>query len=283
MARPPGTFIAPHLHPASLFRNATMTFACIEDWKKSARIQKEGRTIVPPPLETWQWLPKLYDVERYFGEMGDSDPGPWANDFEATLDYRGVCNGFWSCDQPLSEKRRGICIPDLKQGGERYWTTQEWDKVFKLWADFYSNPKLGKVGQNYVGYDVGYKPFHTHSLLWTCYKLTCVGIVGDTLAAHHVLYAELKHSLGFQASTATDMSPFKQEVHQAYKEELNAEELAALGGSLDPADVDDFDEDRGADFYARILDRPDKQTRVYNLDDCFSTAVIWPKLEREMA
>ena len=278
--RPPGAFIAPHLHPAALFRNATLTHASIEDWKKSARIQREGRTIVPPPLEPWQWLPKLYHVERYFGEMGDSDPGPWANDFEATLDYHPVCNGFWSCHDTLN--RRGICIPKLQQGGSEYWTHSEWDVVFRLQREFYENPKLGKVGQNYVGYDCGYPPFHTQSLIWLAWKIRVVGIVGDTLAAHHVLYAELKHSLSFQASTCTDMSPFKQEVHQAYQSDLSAEELEASGGRLDEED-EDFDEDRGASFYARILDRPDKQTRVYNLDDCFSTAIIWPKLERAMA
>lgn len=69
LPRPPGTFILPVLHPASFFRNQVLAFTGVEDWKKAVRVQRDGPTIVHPPIEEWQWRPTLQDVERYFAAM----------------------------------------------------------------------------------------------------------------------------------------------------------------------------------------------------------------------
>src|SRR5689334_5797868 len=114
MARPPGTFILPMLHPATFFRNQTLAFTGVEDWKKAVRVQREGPTVVHPPIEEWQWRPTQENVEGYFDRMDPrEDPGPWSIDFEATVEREVVCLGIWSCHEPTTH--RGICIPFLSQ------------------------------------------------------------------------------------------------------------------------------------------------------------------------
>lgn len=253
----PGIFHLPTIHPAKLFRNQTLQFACVEDWKKAARVQQEGPTRVPPPFEEWQWMPTLQHVTEFLSDTWFTN-GPWAIDFEATLDRRVVCLGIWCCTRPT--ERRGICIPFLKQGGGSYWSCEEEVTVMKHVRAFFEEPIIEIVGQNIVGYDTGYPPFNGRSLIKQAWDIDVQGIVGDTLAAHHTCFPELRHSLAFQASIATDMPPFKIEV---WEED-------------DDSDVDEND-------WARILDRPDKKLRTYNLCDAFSTAMIWNGLVKEMA
>ncbi len=256
----PGIFHLPTIHPAKLFKNQTLQFACVEDWKKVARIQAEGPTRVPPPFEDWQWQPTFENVALFLDGIlrQGADLGPWSIDFEATLDRRVVCLGIWSCDRPT--ERYGLCIPFLQQGGGSYWSCEDESKVMQLVREFFTREDIGIVGQNIVGYDTGYPPFNTRSLIKLAWDIDVRGIVGDTLAAHHTCFAELRHSLAFQASIATDMPPFKIEVWE----------------DDDDSDVDESD-------WARILDRPDKKLRIYNLCDAFSTALIWNGLVKEMA
>ena len=131
-----------------------------------------------------------------------------------------------------------------------------------LVGDFMRNAHLGKVGHNLAGYDTGVPPFNWRALIKVAWNIDVAGIVGDSMAAHHVTFAELRHSLAFLASMVTDLGPFKLEVW---------------------AD-DDSDEDvKAKPEWTRILERPDEKTRIYNLRDCFSTAVGWNVLVAEMA
>jgi len=269
--RPPGTFIVPTLLPTSLFANQTLAFAVQADWEKAARIQREGPTRVPLPIEEWQWMPALYHVQNYFGSMKGQtfvnhrahfgvDPGPWATDFEATMTQEPVCLGFWSCHEPM--QHRGLCIPFLSQGGGRYWSPSEEAQVMAMVRAFMLSTHLGKVGHNLAGYDTGVPPFNWRALIKVAWNIDVAGIVGDTMAAHHVTFAELRHCLAFLASMVTDLSAFK----------------------LDVWEDDDSDEDvKAKPEWTRIMERPDKKTRVYNLRDCFSTAVGWNVLAAEMA
>lgn len=266
MSRPHGTFILPMLHPASFFRNQTLAFTGVEGWRKAVRIQREGPTIVHPPIEEWQWRPTLANVEWYLRGVtrcsGNSDTewnGPWSIDFEATVSREVVCLGIWSCHTPL--RHRGICIPFLSQGGARYWSPRDEVRVMELVRSFFTDRRIGKIGQNTVGYDTGYPPFNSRSLIKTAWGIDVQGIVGDTMVAHHTCFSELKHSLAFLASISTDLSP--------YKEELWDEDQ----------DEDDDDEKD----WTRILERPDERVRKYNLKDAFAQAVVWNALEEEMA
>lgn len=261
MSRPNGTFILPMLHPASFFRNQTMAFAGVEDWRKAVRIQREGPTIIHPPLEEWQWRPSLADLEEYLMHMdvrGGDNPGPWSIDFEATVAREVVCLGIWSCHEPT--RHRGICIPFLSQYGQRYWSQGEEVRIMELVRAFFVDPRIGKIGQNTVGYDTGFPPFNARSLLSTAWGIQVQGLVGDTMVAHHTCFSELRHSLAFQASIATDLSPYKEELWE-----------------------EDQDEDDDAeDDWTRILERPDEKVRKYNLKDAFAQAVCWNGAVLEM-
>lgn len=258
MARPPGTFILPVIHPASFFRNQTNQFTAVEDWKKAVRIQKEGPSVTHLLFEDWQWRPTLGNVIAYFAGIGGADPGPWSIDFEATVAREVVCLGIWSCHEPT--KHRGICIPMLSQGGVRYWSPAEESAVMQMVRDFFTDPHIGKIGQNTVGYDTGYPPFNSRSLIKTAWGIDVAGIVGDTMAAHHTCFSELRHGLSFLSSVSTDLGPYKEELW----------------------DEDQDEEDDGEDDWTRILDRPDEKVRKYNLKDAFSQAVVWNALEYEM-
>lgn len=273
--RPNGTFLLPIHDPKSVFTNQTYAFAMHEDWRKVARIQREGPTRIIPPFERWQTHPTLADVQRFFRSMWvadgtapeGADTGPWSVDFEATLDGQPVCVGFWSCNNPTL--RRGLCVPVLRQGGGNYWTSEEWANVNGILRAFFTNPNLGKIGHNLTGYDCGYidpgsgEKWNARSLIKTAWDIDVLGVVGDTMAAHHTCFPELKTSLAFVASMTTDMNPFKLEVWED--------------------DDEDDTPDKGKPEWVRILERPDEKTREYNLCDNFAQAVSWNVLVEEMA
>lgn len=257
--RPKGTYVLPVLHAASFFRDNTLAFTGVKDWEKAVRIQKEGPTIVHPPIEEWQWRPDLRHCDDYFRHMLRDDPGPWSFDFEATLRRDVVCLGIWSCAEPTHH--RGLCIPFLSQGGSRYWSSTDELRVMELCREFFTNPLLPKIGQNTVGYDTGYPPFNGRSLLKQAWGVDIHGLVGDTLVAHHMCFSELRHGLAFQSSIVTDLSPYKEELW----------------------DTDQTEDDDEPDDFTRILDLPDERVRKYNLKDAFAQAVCWNELAEEMS
>jgi DNA polymerase I-like protein with 3'-5' exonuclease and polymerase domains len=248
----------PTLLPGSLFANQALAFAVREDWAKAARIQQHGATRVPLPMLPWQIEPQVQHVRTYFMRMV-TDPGPWVIDFEATLMGEPVCLSIWSAYKPMFH--RGICIPFLNQGGSRYWSMEDEATVMGLVTWFFLDPYFKKWGHNLAGYDTGVPPFNWRALIKTAWNLDVAGVEGDTMAAHHVTFAELRHSLAFLASMVTDQRSYK----------------------LDVWKDDDGDEDvKAKPEWSRILDRPNEKTRTYCNEDTFSTAVGHNVLVAEM-
>lgn len=261
MSRPPGTFIVPMTDPSKFFKNQTMQFTGVLDWQKAVRIQKEGPSVIHPPFEEWQWRPTITDVQEYFLHhlaLGGDDPGPYSIDFEATLSREVVCLGIWSCADATNHN--GLCIPFLSQGGVRYWNPIDEQAIMQMVLDFFVDPRRPKIGQNTVGYDTGYPPFNSRALIKTAWGIDVQGIVGDTMAAHHTCFAELRHGLAFLSSVATDMSPYKEELW----------------------DSDEDEDDDDEKDWTRILERPDEKVRKYNLKDAFAQAVVWNGMVKEM-
>lgn len=225
-----------------------MAFSAIEDWAKAARVQREGVTLVPPPIEEWQWRPSLATVAAY---LWSCERGPWSIDFEATVEGQPVCMAVWDCQKPLT--RRGLCIPFLAQGGGQYWERDEAAAVHEMVCDFLTNPEILKSGQNLVGYDTGFPPWNARGLVKRAWDVDVAGIEIDTYALHHTVFCELRHGLAFQASIVTDLSPFKVEVHEKEGE-----------GEGD---------DRPKAIWARVLDVADEQLRCYCLKDAFAAAM----------
>lgn len=258
MSRPPGLFIVPTIHPARFFRDATLAFAAVQDWKKAVRVQREGVTRVHRPIEPWQWHPSLTEVRGFFTTRLVLDGGPYSVDFEATVEGEPVCMAVWSCKDP--RESYGICVPFLSQGGAKYWSPEEWPIVFNIVKLFLEAPHIPKVGQNVVGYDWGIPPWNTRSLVKRAWGIDVQGTLADTMVDHHACFPELRHALAFQASIATDLPPYKFEYHETLTET-----------------EDDDDEDD----WTRLLDKPDEATRVYCLKDAYATAECYSGLEVE--
>ena len=251
--------VVPATHPAALLREQTQQVCLVSDLKKAARIQREGVTRVPPPFEDWQWKPLVYDVLGWLRGTGqlvaerderntidEWSPGVVV-DIEATFQDDIVCIGLW----PLYRLEVGICIPFRTQGGGFYWHEPSASEVKVALCNLLSDPRIPKVGQNFVGFDA--------PLLKRVWGVETRGIIGDTMIAHHLVWPELPHSLAFQSSMVTDMSPYKLEVHQG-------------------DDADDREKS-----CARIYDYEDAELRQYCLRDCYATKLAWLELEREMA
>jgi hypothetical protein len=256
------------LNPNQFFSSSVLSFTAAEDWKKAIRIQRDGPTRVPLPMEEWQWRPSVHDVKSYFWRMtafldntinGFGDPGPWSIDFEATLKREIVCLGIWSCHEPT--KHRGIVIPFLSQGGVPYWSPEDELVVLDLVRAFFTDARRHKIGQNTVGYDTGYPPFNQRSLIKQAWGIDVAGILGDTMVAHHVCFPELRHGLAFLSSISTDLGPYKEELWDAEQ------------GQEDDAEKD----------WTRILERSDMKVRVYCGKDCYAQAEVWNALALEMA
>lgn len=254
MPRLPGTYQLVVEHPAKFFRNSTMRFAAQEDWKKAARIQREGVTLVPPPIERWQWAPTFEQAVEYLMLMYGIEGAPqpvWAIDFEATVDGAPVCMGIWDALAPLTHQ--GLCVPFLCQGGAQYWTKHEAEEIHRLIVDILTADTLLKTGQNLVGYDTGFPPLNKRSLVKRAWDVDVAGIEIDTFPLHHICFAEVKHGLDTQASLVTDLSRYKQELHEH--------------------DDDEDEDDDDADDWSRVLEKPDEELRTYCLKDTFSQAM----------
>lgn len=235
-----------------------MRFAAMEDWKKAERIQREGCTLVPPPIMRWQWEP-LYQNVRDWLHAHTWDGSVTAIDFEATVDGQPVCLGLWDALDPLHVP--GICIPFLCQGGAQYWNHGDYFDVFQMVCAFLRDPRYLKTGQNLAGYDTGVPPFHKRSLVYRAWGIEIAGLEIDTFPLHHVCFSEVKHGLDTQASLVTDLSRYKQELHEH--------------------DDDEDEDDDAEDDWSKVLEKPDEELRVYCLKDCFSQAMARLSLIKE--
>lgn len=248
--RLPGPYQLTVEHTSKFFRAATMRFAASEDWKKAARVQRGGCTLVPLPIERWQTYPTIDDVRAWL--LNFTYPGSvTAIDFEATVDGQPVCMGLWDALKPLTTP--GICVPYLCQGGAQYWTGDD-AKLIRTWTtELLESAEMLKTGQNLVGYDTGVPPWNTRSLVKRAWGIDVAGIEIDTFPLHHICFSELRHSLDFQASIVTDLSRYKQELHEH--------------------DADEDEDDDAEMDWSRVLEKPDEELRTYCLKDVFSQSL----------
>lgn len=260
--------VIPTLHPAALLRSQKMQIAVIRDLKKLVRIQREGPSLIPCCEKpgsggyTRAMLhPTLEEVATWFTFMKGQR---MSVDFEATFAGEVWCMGMWPVNTWLTAT--GLCIPFRCRGGASYWSREEEKVVLALVKEFLEDPTSRKVGQNWVGFDGGYSDdgwSETHHAL--CNKAWGVkprGLEIDTMVAHHTVYAELPHSLAFQASMDTDLPAYKEEVHETEGTEDEADDLVK---------------------FENLQEMADERLRIYCLRDCFAQAGAALSLERLMA
>lgn len=120
---------------------------------------------------------------------------PVAYDIE-TINQQTACYGF------SNDKHEGVCIP-LRDANSNLYSVQDEARLLRAIQDLFDDPDIQLVAQNatFDGYYSWIKDglrLHTRP-------------VYDTLLAHHTLYPQLPHSLGFLVSQYT--------THPFYKDE----------------------------------------------------------------
>lgn len=186
---PHGKLVAT-LHPAHLMRIQDMWFIVVADLK---RAKAESFSPDMPPLNFHSIThPTLPDIQAFSVDPKET----LASDIETTFDmyYEStiLCIGF-------SNASISMCIPWLKRGGGYYWAPEDRPAVVREIQRLLTHPTIWQNGF-----------FDLQVLESFGFKIP--NFVFDTMLAHHLLYAELKHSLDFIASVHTKMPYYKDEV-----------------------------------------------------------------------
>lgn len=177
--------VIPTFHPRFVIENWKMRGVVVEDVKKALRIGKEG---YHEPLFNTIIKPALYEVEEAIKEL--SRCNMFSFDIEVVGSGQIACIGFGStCDK--TGKRKSICIP-FKFGFHNYWNEYEEWHIWEMLRELFQGDQL-KIGQN-LNYDLSkLLPFIGEpSPPWY-----------DLMMAHHLLEAELPHTLAFMTSLDT--------------------------------------------------------------------------------
>ncbi len=244
------SYIIPAIHLAALLRDQTMAVATLADLKKAVRIAKDGGpTLIPAcyakgeEFPQWSTHPNLNQVLWWLGEHQEDT---LALDLETTYSGIIMCCGLWSVERALDDQ--GICIPFYSQGTQKYWNTIDELKIKE--ALFGAIKRNRIIGQNAAGFDV--------PMMKKNWGIDYVKLYADTMVAHSLVMPELPHGLAFMSSMFTDLSPYKYEFGESKEQK------------------DDVDK------WERVQDMPDMELRIYNLLDCFATALVWQALEPMM-
>lgn len=181
----PGKLVVPSFHPRFIIENWKMRGVVIEDVKKALRIRKEGyceptfNTYIRPSFtEVTEFIEGLKTVNRF------------SFDIEVVGSGQIACIGF---GRFLSggKGRSSMCIP-FKFGFQNYWNEFEEWHIWELLKELFQSDAL-KIGQN-LNYDLSkLLPFIGEpSPPWY-----------DLMMAHHLIEAELPHTLAFMTSLYT--------------------------------------------------------------------------------
>jgi uracil-DNA glycosylase family 4 len=177
--------VVPTFHPRFINENWKMRGVVVEDVKKALRIRKEGyneptfNTIIKPSFsETCNCIEEIRGRNCF------------SFDIEVVGSGQIACIGFGYYTD-LGHTRRSICIP-LKFGFRNYWEELEEWHIWELLRELFQGDQL-KIGQN-LNYDLSkLLPFIGEPAPPWC----------DLMMAHHLLEAELPHSLAFMTSLYT--------------------------------------------------------------------------------
>lgn len=212
------------LHPAFLMRQQTLWSVVIADLK---RAKTQSFTADMPKLpDNFNIFPTFADVV----EFCKRDHKGFAIDIETTIE------GFHSCALiciSFFNGKETLCIPWLKHGGAEYWPRYQQLEIVKMLHRLLAGSEE-KCFQNGM-FDVSVlQAFGFRVENWTF----------DTMLAHHLLYAEMRHGLDFIGSVHTHVPYYKDEVK------------AALA----------------------FLALTDEVMRTYNCKDSMTTGIAWPDL-----
>ena len=205
--------ICPTLHPAALLRgrddtagNARFLSTVIGDFKK-AKIFLKRR---PQWDESVIWkqdaegryvnlFPTLAEVDNFLRNAWQKKLTLFV-DVETTGEEPLYCQLI--CVGIADSAGNAICVPILKQGGERYWSPEQSRQIYELLSFVLGDPTVAKCFHN--------GPFDTVVLYGN--GIVVRGYSEDTMAAHHVADGELPHGLAFCASVHLEIPYWKDDV-----------------------------------------------------------------------
>ncbi len=211
----PTKLVVPTFHPRFIIEDWKMRGVVVEDIKKATRIRKEGyheptfNTIIKPTLR---------EVEEEISLLSQSDT--LSIDIEVVGSGQIACFGVGSINS-LTDERRSICIP-FKFGYNNYWEELEEWQVWQFIKELLQGDQL-KIGQN-LNYDFSkLLPFIGEPAPpWY-----------DLMMAHHLLEAELPHTLAFMTSIYTDVNYYKddpKDEEKSWKYMTSSEKLWEYNG-----------------------------------------------------
>lgn len=177
--------VVPTFHPRFIIENYKMRGVVVEDIKKALKIRKEG---YHEPKFSTRINPTFSDVTAAIMELQQA----YAFSFDIEIVGGGqiACLGLgW--ERTGYNDRTSICIP-FKYGFNNYWNEFEEWHIWELLKGLFQGDQL-KIGQN-LNYDLSkLLPFIGEpSPPWY-----------DLMMAHHLLEAELPHTLAFMTSLYT--------------------------------------------------------------------------------
>lgn len=212
------------LHPAFLMRQQTLWVVVVADLKRA-----KDQSFVPD-------MPVLPDKFHIFPTYADVAVWCSKTHKEFSVDIETTTEGFHSCALICISFFNGeetMCIPWLKHGGEEYWPRHQQLEIVHFIHRLLAGPEP-KCFQNGM-FDV---------VVMEAFGFKVENWVFDTMLAHHLLYAEMRHGLDFIASVHTYVAYYKDEVK---------------------ADL-------------AFLALPDKVLRTYNCKDSMATGIAWHDL-----
>ena len=174
--------IIPTYHPAYILRVYSWRAVTELDLRKALRFTKEP------------YIKPKYDfiISPSFQQVVDfltAPPKTMSFDIE-TIGQHTRCLGFaWS-------PTNAFCIPFIKNRTEHYWSLEEEREILRLLYEYFKNPLLLKIAQNY--------PFDT-MVMAEDFGFIFAGLWMDTMIAAHTCYSEMPKGLDFLASIYTDI------------------------------------------------------------------------------
>jgi DNA polymerase I-like protein with 3'-5' exonuclease and polymerase domains len=190
--------VVPLLHPAAMLRGADRgeiryKDSCVDWLRKGWRFRGERPRWDVSCIGERSLFPTVEDVWRFACKVrGQQLACDVETTGEQTMDCRLICVGLGTADSYQ-------CVPVLKQGGQRYWSPGDEQRVFEILRLLLGDPATPKLFWNGA--------FDT-IVLW-CHGVHVYPFSDDGMLAHHVLDGELPHGLAYSGARYTDAPYWK--------------------------------------------------------------------------
>lgn len=189
-----GRKVVPTVHPAAtLYGTYIWRYLICHDMKKVKEYELTS-PIISLPLRSYLVRPTFADVYHYMHACREQ--GKFATDLE-------VLNRQVYCFSMAYEHGDSITVPFEDPNGQPYWSEEDEERIWRMYAELMGDPHVMKVNQNIMGFDsiffLNYCNVHTR------------GPLGDCMIANSIVYPEFPMGLDFIATLHTREPYWKDE------------------------------------------------------------------------